>query len=177
MCDTIIINLFAGPGTGKSTGAARIFSELKSKNINCELVSEVAKDLVWEENYNALEDQLYVLGEQARRINRLIGKVDVIITDSPILLSIVYNKDKKIDNSLFSSFLQSYFESYNNMNYYLVRVKEYQPKGRTQTKIQAKILDQKIKFLLKDLNIKYKEVEGSNDGFNTIVNDIVEALV
>lgn len=40
----ILINLFGAPGTGKSTGAAYIFSQLKMKGINAELVTEFAKD-------------------------------------------------------------------------------------------------------------------------------------
>lgn len=46
MKNTIIVNLFAGPGAGKSTGAAYIFSKLKLAGIDCEYVSEFAKDKV-----------------------------------------------------------------------------------------------------------------------------------
>lgn len=39
-----VVNLFAGPGSGKSTTAAGIFYILKSEyNINCEYVSEYAR--------------------------------------------------------------------------------------------------------------------------------------
>jgi adenylate kinase family enzyme len=38
-----VINLFGGPGCGKSTLAARIFSILKLKDISCELINEYAK--------------------------------------------------------------------------------------------------------------------------------------
>lgn len=50
----IIINLYGSPGSGKSTAAAYIFSKLKMKGVECELVTEVAKDLVWDENSKAL---------------------------------------------------------------------------------------------------------------------------
>lgn len=50
----IVINLFGGPGSGKSTGAAYIFSQLKMKGINCELITEYAKDKTWEKNFVAL---------------------------------------------------------------------------------------------------------------------------
>lgn len=39
-----VINLFGQPGAGKSTGAAYIFSQLKLRGINAELVTEFAKD-------------------------------------------------------------------------------------------------------------------------------------
>ena len=44
----LVVNLFGAPGAGKSTGAAYIFSQLKMAGINAELVTEFAKDKVWE---------------------------------------------------------------------------------------------------------------------------------
>ena len=37
----IVVNLTGAPGAGKSTGAAYIFSELKQRGINCELVVNI----------------------------------------------------------------------------------------------------------------------------------------
>ena len=45
----IVVNLAGAPGAGKSTGAAKIFSDLKMLGINCELVGEFAKDKTWEQ--------------------------------------------------------------------------------------------------------------------------------
>lgn len=41
----LVINFFGGPGCGKSTMASRLFSELKSKGVKCEYVTEYAKDV------------------------------------------------------------------------------------------------------------------------------------
>lgn len=43
---TLVVNLFAQPGAGKSTGAAYLFYNLKCLGVNCEYVSEFAKDKV-----------------------------------------------------------------------------------------------------------------------------------
>lgn len=43
---TLVVNLFGTPVAGKSTGAAYIFSELKMRGINAELVTGFAKDKV-----------------------------------------------------------------------------------------------------------------------------------
>ena len=91
----LLINLYGAPGTGKSTGAAYIYSKLKLAEINCELVTEFAKDMVWDENKKAIYNQAYVFGNQYYRISRLENEVDVVITDSPTLLSIIYNKDRR----------------------------------------------------------------------------------
>ena len=40
MKNTLLVNLYAGPGAGKSTGAAYIFAKLKMAGIDCEYVSE-----------------------------------------------------------------------------------------------------------------------------------------
>ena len=48
--ETKVINLFGNPGSGKSTVAAYLFSELKSRGLEVELVTETAKDLVWDED-------------------------------------------------------------------------------------------------------------------------------
>lgn len=51
----LIVNLFGVPGAGKSTGAAYIFSRLKMLGINAELVTEFAKDKVWENNRRSIQ--------------------------------------------------------------------------------------------------------------------------
>lgn len=59
----LVINLFGAPGAGKSTGAAYIFSRLKMVGLNAELVTEFAKDKVWEGATAPFENQLYILGD------------------------------------------------------------------------------------------------------------------
>ena len=95
----LLINLFGGPGAGKSTGAAYIFSKLKMAGVNAELVTEFAKDKVWEGNKEVFKNQAYIFGKQYFKISRCADKVDVIITDSPLLLSIVYNDNPVLGDS------------------------------------------------------------------------------
>ena len=47
MTNTLVVNLYGAPGSGKSTGAAYIFAKLKMLGVNCELITEFAKDKVW----------------------------------------------------------------------------------------------------------------------------------
>ena len=86
-----IINLFGGPGTGKSTTAAHLFAIMKWQGMKVELVSEYAKELTWDGRSNVLLDQLYVLAKQNRKLERLKNHgLDFVITDSPILMGLAY---------------------------------------------------------------------------------------
>lgn len=172
----LVVNLFGGPGSGKSTGAAYIFSRLKMDGINAELVTECAKDMVWEENYNALSYQPYVFGIQAYRIERCADKVDVIVTDSPSILSIIYNKNEKISESL-NNLVMDNFNNYNNVSYFLERTKPYCEIGRTQTESESDDLSRSILGVLDEYNIPYSRVTGDLDGYSRIINDIKERLV
>ena len=93
---TLVVNFLAGPGAGKSTIAGSVFAELKWLGVDCELVTEYAKDKVWEESYKTLANQLYVLGKQSHRNFRLDDKVEVMITDSSVLMSLLYSTEEGI---------------------------------------------------------------------------------
>ncbi|MGN0174260.1 MAG: AAA family ATPase, partial [Acutalibacteraceae bacterium] len=101
MKNTVVVNLFAGPGAGKSTCAWEIASKLKKLGYVAEYVSEYAKELVWDEKYEmldgTLEHQSELLKEQQHRQNRLMGKVDFIVTDSPTILNLQYLKESAPD--------------------------------------------------------------------------------
>ena len=46
--NTLVINLFSGPGVGKSTTAAMVFAKLKMNGVDCEMALEFAKEKVWD---------------------------------------------------------------------------------------------------------------------------------
>ena len=168
----IVVNLFAGPGSGKSTTCAGVFAKLKLAGVNCEMALEYAKDKVWEESNKVLDDQIYVFGKQLHRIFRLKDKVDVVITDSPILLSIIYDKT---GNKYFSDLVLNQFNNFDNRNYFIERTTVYNPKGRLQTEDEAKEIDKVLLDLLKDCNIKYDSV-GKSEAVDYIFNKIMKEL-
>lgn len=170
----IVVNLFGGPGVGKSTGAAYIFSKLKLRGINAELVTEFAKEKTWENNKEALSNQEYIFGQQSYKISLLKDKVDVVVTDSPLLLSIIYNKSSSLDDS-FTQTVLNVFNSYKNMNYLIKRIKPYQPAGRNQTEEESNKISTTIEQLLKDHSIPYSSKEGTIEGYDMIIADILTA--
>lgn len=168
----LVLNLFGGPGSGKSTMAARVFSELKEKGYNAELVTEFAKDLTWEESHKVLDNQTYVFAKQYHRLWRLKGNVDIVVTDSPIIFSLIYGET----SSLFRMFVVDEFKKFDNINVFLKRVKKYNPKGRTQTLEEAIKIDDRIKSMMCFIaDTKFDlEVDGKKESTDDIVKLIEE---
>jgi thymidylate kinase len=171
----LIINLFGVPGAGKSTGAAYIFSQLKMKGINCELVTEFAKDKVWENTEEVFKNQAYIFGKQSFKISRCADKVDVVITDSPLPLSIFYNHDERLTEN-FNNAVMDFFNSYDNVNYFLKRTKPYNASGRLQTEEESDRLAQPMMELFRDRSINIIQANGDIGGYEYIVNDIMWRL-
>lgn len=172
----IVVNLLGGPGCGKSTFASSIFSELKWRGINCELVTEYAKDKVWEESFKAIDNQLHVLGRQSYRQYRLKGKVDIVITDSPILISLLYSKYERHKSYEFKKVAVDEFNSYNNMNYFIKRNDNYESEGRLQSLEESKVIDNNILNIMTDFNISYNTISYNKDNVEVIVEEIISKL-
>ena len=173
MKNTIVVNLFGAPGAGKSTGAAYIFSRLKMNGVDAELVTEFAKDKVWEENPTPFKNQAYMFGKQSYKIGRCAGKVDVIVTDSPLPLSIYYNNEERLTEN-FDRTVMDVFESYLNMNYLLTRVKPYNPNGRHQTEAESDKVAEDLRNLLDEQDIPYVAKDGDKNSYDEIVLDVVK---
>ena len=170
---TLVVNIFAGPGAGKSTMAAGIFFELKTRGINCEMATEFAKDLTWEERHDTFKDQIYIFGKQYHRIFRLLGKVDVIITDSPLLLTPIYDKEHRKPLRDLAIFEHDMMWTY---NVFLNRKKAFNSKGRNQNEEEARILDKNILNQLDEIEECYEVFEGTPEGKNRIVDKILMLL-
>lgn len=171
----IVVNLTGAPGAGKSTGAATVFAELKKLGVNAELVTEFAKDKTWEHNMTALNCQEYVFGKQSYRLNRCRDDVDVIVTDSPLPLGLIYNNNPALDHH-FTEVVLNIFNTYDNINFFINRVKPYNPKGRNQTVEESDQISLRIKDLYKNLNIGFIEVNGDNEGYDSIIKMVLEHL-
>jgi hypothetical protein len=143
---TLVINFFAGPGAGKSTTAAGVFHALKKLGKSVELVTEYAKDRVWEEHHSVFTDQLYLTAKQNRRLARLKDKVDYIVTDSPLLLGQYYsNEEDRIPVRFITDWV---FNKYDNLNFFIKRTKPYDTKGRNESYEEALKADEGIKKIV-----------------------------
>ena len=167
---TIIVNFFAGSGAGKSSLAWDVSAELKwLGEINVEYVPEWCKAMVWEERKEPFKDQNIIFGEQHYNIKRLLDKLDVVVTDSPVLLSAFYNQP---EDKIFNQHVLNQFNKFNNYNYFVNRVKAFQPDGRFQTEEEAKQDDIKLRKMLDNFNIKYQFIKGEKASTDIIANQI-----
>ena len=177
MKNTKIINLFAGPGAGKSTIASGLFHELKKRHISCDAPYEFPKELAWNESNKEIKDQLYVIANQHRGIVRSYGQVDYIILDSPLLLSLAYkdNYTSQYPASLygdsFETLMFDIHNSYDNLNVFLERPdKEHQNEGRFHDESMSIDLDKKIMSILEDNDISFIKLKVNEDTINSILN-------
>ena len=171
----IVVNLVGGPGAGKSSCAAAVYSHLKFLGINCELVREVAKDLAWQGLLDGERpvDELYILAKQNNLQHNLVGCVDVIITDAPLMLKHVYPME---DYPAWHGLVKTLAGRYNNCIYSLERKKDYVSAGRVQTEQEAKDMDEALRKCLNDYGYKFDIVAGNSIGVEYIVKDVVEHL-
>jgi len=174
-----LVNLFGGPGIGKSTIAAGIFYKLKKKHISSNKPYEFPKTLAWDKNYPAIQDQLYVFANQHRGIAQSYGKVDYIIIDSPILFSTIYHSyytkgyPAEFYGDSFHKMVIDLHNKYDNINILLERAEgSHNEEERFQDMKQSLEIDVLCKDILNKHDIPYSTVKV---GKNT-VEDILKLL-
>ena len=174
-----LINLFGGPGIGKSSIAAGIFYKLKMKHISCNNPYEFPKTLAWDNNIPAIKDQLYVFANQHRGIAQSYGKVDYIIIDSPILFSKIYHSyytegyPAEFYGDSFHKMILELHNKYDNINILLERAEgSHNEEERFQDMKQSLEIDVLCKDILDKHEIPYHTVKV---GKNT-VKDILKLL-
>ena len=111
-----------------------------------------------------LKDQLWVLAHQHRKILRLAGKVDYVITDSPVLLSPIYREvyDGPLYSDLIDKLALECYEMYDNVNFMLSRPRDFDSEGRAQDEVTSVRIDLEILDQFKRLNIPYTQIEGDD---------------
>lgn len=134
---TLLVNFFGGPCSGKSGVAAGVFSDLKGKHINCELIFEDVKRRFWDGTLPSTT-QVDIFNTQYKLLKNVVGKVDVLLTDGPLLNSLVYSDDAELADLAVKAHCE-----FRNLNIFLERGDTYQQVGRNQDKEGALKLDGK----------------------------------
>ncbi len=177
---TTIINLYGGPGSGKSTSAAFIYYLLKSQGKNVELVREYVKDWAWDQRSMTAYDQIYFLGKQVRRESMLYGKVDYVITDSPVMMNLYYAQrycslvlSEGIRDATIAFYRQATEDGHKHVHILLERNKPYMSEGRYQTEEEAKEIDVGLKRLLEELRVSFIQSSPDEDKLLLCIKQLI----
>lgn len=172
----IVVNLISGPGTGKSILASEVFSALKREFISCDISHEYIKKKLREKALKAVESQIYIFAKQQFQLFSMKDEVEVVVTDSPLIFSAIYDKTKC---QFLKGLILKEFNKYNNINYLLFRDTDvpYEQEGRYQDSEGAKKVDTQMLDFLNAEGIEYKPLYGiGKKSLNIIINDVKEKL-
>lgn len=152
---TVVVNLFGGPGCGKTTLAHELTAALSRRGLICEYAPEYAKDLTWDAASDdeetafaarsalgpSIAQQRAVHDEQMRRIDRPYGSVDVVVTDSPAIISWAYTDGNEDGIEEFREYMLREFMSHRNLNLLVSREVPYEQIGRNEDEETARRKD------------------------------------
>lgn len=175
---TQVINLFGGSGLGKSTTAAGLFYEMKLRGHHCEMVREYVKQWAWDGIKVGQWDQIYLFGKQAKAESRLYGKVDVIVTDCPLLLSPIYESYYSPEDPVVIHSALAFIKKANKLgikhhNFILERNKVFDTRGRYETEEQARTVDCHVRVKLEEWGIPHATITSDDrDRVNVILDSL-----
>ena len=173
MKETLVINLIAGPCSGKSTIAAELFARLKKMGVHCELCVEYIKDRIYEENQTIAKNQIAIFGMEHYGLKTKLGKVDVIIHDGSLLNNINYNVE---DDPEFNRFIAYEYFKFNNLDFFIERgTLPFETYGRIHNEKESKQIDTNIKNLYHKYNLNFIELD-SKDATDKILKYILDKL-
>jgi len=177
--NTLYVNFYAGPCSGKSILANELYPILEKKGIPTQVVSEYAKDEVWKQNSLTLKCQPYILGCQLLRQFVLKDKIQVALVDSPLPLGLAY-KGFACDENWERGVIHQ-FNSFRNLNFLIERnhdLIKHKSYGRIHDLDSSLALDRTIKDILDKYEIPFTPLIIQRDGahLEIVTNKILEFL-
>jgi len=178
---TLLVNLYGGPGTGKSTSAAYLYAIAKMAGINAELVREAAKEYAWREE---VPKQIPLLKEQIARENLVFGKVALIVTDSPLYIGQYYThkfgtlKDfETVIRMIKKTRLDRDYKGHDTLNIFLKRDKPYNPAGRFEGEKEAKQVDKDQRKMLETLHIPFYDYNTEKEDLHNLFTGLIVSRI
>lgn len=176
----VAVNLFGGTGAGKSTAAHGLMFLLKCAGYSVEFSEEVAKGLVPEERFDILTgNQALIFSRQMHRLNRRVGKADVVITDAPLPMCIDFHKHDRDPKHALAQIVMCAFDSYPNLNIHLLRDPErsYHQEGRYQDAAGALQTDADLKNTINSLGIKMHLTTITKGNYLSDIGELIKQVL
>lgn len=166
----LFVNLFGGPGAGKTVMAARMFAGLKMMGVEAMNPEEHAKLAILSGRPWLLDEQIIMAGKTMETMFNLKDKASVIIMDSPILLCSVYGKREP---PAFHSLIEDVHKRFNHVNIMVIRDEKagYDPSNRREDQEQALLIDHLLTNKIESIGEDFLSVRRGQD-----INEILISL-
>jgi hypothetical protein len=157
---TKVINIIGGPGCDKSLYSSAIVLKLHLLHKTVEWVPEVAKALVWQQDFEALRNQYAIALNQYRMLEVLDGQVQFLVTEGGLPQLLYYNAhypDNVCDVNKTKQQILAWYRQFDNINIFAQRDldRPYIRAGRLQDENRAREIDNEMRTLLSAEGIKY----------------------
>lgn len=170
-----LINIYGGPGTGKTTLAAVLFARLKQQGLFVDMCMEYAKELVYTQRLRATSEMSIAEEQLRRHAVMLRGGVTYVVTDAPLLQKVVYTE-------LFGNYPQDaevvQYEALRMESRYDTRLHIVLPepaadldmRGRAHGYLDSLKIHNHTRVKLQSLEIPYYPVGGINEAIEVVDN-------
>lgn len=169
------INLFGGPGVGKSILAASIYAFLARKGHQIELVREYIKNWCYLDRHCQGVDQVYVFSKQLHQEDILLRNGVSIVTDSPLWLNAAYTHRYGVPGaSSLDDLCRNMDSQYPALNLRLSRTVSYQKLGRYEDFEAALNMDRFLDTYLGENKVECLIVDPQDtDGVYTQIENVL----
>ena len=184
--NTIVVEFYGGPSSGKSEAMARLFSLLKQRHIAVEMAPEYAKK--WADEGRQIDglDEFYIFGKQVGAEAALLGKVAVVVTDRPVLMSSVYTDlygsgkiRSGVDAAVMAYMGETRLRGHRRIAVLVPRRHAYDHSGRFENLDQAVLVDEMARLHVGRLScydVWSGLYEGTDDDTTRQLADDIEAM-
>ena len=183
---TIVVEFYGGPSSGKSEAMARLFSLLKQRHISGEMAPEYAKKWAYEGRQIDGLDEFYIFGKQVGAEAALLGKVAVVVTDRPVLMSSVYTDlygsgkiRSGVDAAVMAYMGETRLRGHRRIAVLVPRRHAYDHAGRFENLDQAVLVDEMARLHVGRLScydVWSGLYEGTDDKTTRQLADDIEAM-
>jgi hypothetical protein len=144
------------------------------EGVKAEPVGEEAKEVIYDDSFALLKNQVLICGRQWQRMIQLRrSSCEVAISDSPLRQGMLYVEDAPYYHELFALVTKLELEIPHTYNMWINPVKPYGQFGRYQNEEEAKALNIKAPQLIRKFWLK---VDGNRHGVHHLAENILRLL-